>query len=99
MIALAGNTKGRSITVLLTSCLTVLELAVCKTDKFKPVKQEVNSTVRHPPLVFPGLGKGLAMTSYTKVGMSLIHAMLICFILCFVGSLYVTVYNVRSAHG
>ncbi len=57
-----GNTKGGSITVLLTSCLTGLESAVwqptifvfiCKTDKFKPVKQEVNGAVILPPLVFP----------------------------------------------
>jgi hypothetical protein len=47
------NTKGGSITVPLTSCLTGLESAVwqltifvfiCKTDKSKPVKQEVNGT-------------------------------------------------------
>jgi hypothetical protein len=59
-----GNTKGGSITVLLTSCLTGLESAVgeltmfvfiCKTDKSKPVKQEVNGTVILPPLVFPAL--------------------------------------------
>jgi len=58
-----GNTKGGSITVPLTSCLTGLESAVglltifvfiCKTDYSKPVKQEVNSTVILPPLVFPG---------------------------------------------
>ncbi len=58
----AGNTKGGSITVLLTSCLTGLESAVwqltififiCKTGQSKPVKQEVNSTVTLPPLVFP----------------------------------------------
>jgi hypothetical protein len=58
-----GNTKGGSITVPLTSCLTGLDSAVwqltifvciCKTDKSKPVKQEVNSTVILPPLVFPG---------------------------------------------
>jgi hypothetical protein len=63
-IVWAGNTKGGSITVQLTSCLTGLESAVwqltifvfiCKTDKSKPVKQEVNSTVILPPLVFPGL--------------------------------------------
>jgi len=30
----AGNTKGESITVLLTSCLTGLESAVLTTDKF-----------------------------------------------------------------
>jgi hypothetical protein len=29
---------------------------VCKTDKSKPVKQEVNGTVILPPLVFPGRG-------------------------------------------
>jgi len=57
-----GNTKGGSITVTLTSCLTDLESAVwqltifvfiCKTDYSKPVKQEVNSTEILPPLVFP----------------------------------------------
>jgi hypothetical protein len=46
----AGNTKGGSITVLLTFCLTFLESAVwqlkiflfiCNTDRSKPVKQEV----------------------------------------------------------
>jgi len=59
---LQGILKGGSITVLLTSCLTGLESAVwqliifvfiCKTDWFKPVKQEGNSTVILPPLVFP----------------------------------------------
>jgi hypothetical protein len=57
----AGNTKGESIAVPLTSCLTGLESAVrqltfivfiCKTDSSKPVKQEVNGTVILPPLVF-----------------------------------------------
>jgi len=57
-----GNLKGE--VSLLTSCLTGLESAVwqltifvfiCKTDYFKPVKQEVNSTVILPLLVFPGL--------------------------------------------
>jgi hypothetical protein len=28
---------------------------ICKTDKSKPVKQEVNGTVIVPPLVFPAL--------------------------------------------
>jgi hypothetical protein len=55
-----GNTKGGSITVPLTSCLTGSKSAVCqltffgficKTDYFKPVKQEVNGTVILPPLV------------------------------------------------
>jgi hypothetical protein len=62
---IAGNTKGESITLLLTSCLTGLESAVwqltifviiCKTDKSKPVKQEVNGTVILSPLVFPAHG-------------------------------------------
>jgi hypothetical protein len=60
----AGNTKGRSISVPLTSCLTGLESAlrkltifvfICKTDLSKPVKQEVNGTVILPPLVIPGV--------------------------------------------
>ncbi len=55
--------KRGSVTVLLTSCLTGLESAVwqltifdfiCKTDLSKPDKQEVNSIVILPPLVFPG---------------------------------------------
>ncbi len=59
-----GNTKGRSITVLLTSCLTGLDQSVlqiktkivsCHTADSKPVKQEVNGTVIHPLYVFPGL--------------------------------------------
>jgi hypothetical protein len=58
-----GNTKGGSITIPLTSCLIGLESAVfqleifvfnCKTDKSKPVKQEVSSTVILPSLVFHG---------------------------------------------
>jgi hypothetical protein len=56
-----GNTKGGSITVPLTFCLTGLDLSVlqiktkivsCHTAE--PVKQEVNSTVILPPSVFPG---------------------------------------------
>jgi hypothetical protein len=59
----AGNTKGGSITVLLTSCLTGLDWSVlqiktkivsCHTADSKPVEQEINSTVILPPLVFPG---------------------------------------------
>jgi hypothetical protein len=58
-----GNTKGGSITVPLTSCLTGLDLSVLQiktkivsshTVDFKPVKQEVNGKVILPPLVFPG---------------------------------------------
>ena len=61
-----GNTKGGSITVPLTSSLTGLDQSVLQTKKTKivscltadskPVKQEVNSTVIRPPLVFPSLG-------------------------------------------
>ncbi len=58
-----GNTKGGSITVPLTSCLTGLDQSVLQiktkivsshTANSKPVKQEVNSTVIFPPVVFPG---------------------------------------------
>jgi hypothetical protein len=58
-----GNTKGGSITVLLTSCLTGLDYSVlqiktkivnCHTADSKLVKQEVNGKVILPPLVFPG---------------------------------------------
>ncbi len=61
--AFAGKTKGGSITVPLTSCLTGLDQYVlqikrkivsCHTTDSKPVKQEVNGTVILPPLVFPG---------------------------------------------
>ncbi len=57
-----GNTRGGSITVPLTSCLTCLESAawqltifvfICKTDKSKRVKQEVNSTVIFSPFSIP----------------------------------------------
>ncbi len=57
-----GNTKGESITALLTSCLTGLDLCVLQiktelvsfdTADSKPVQQEVNGTVILPPLVFP----------------------------------------------
>jgi hypothetical protein len=59
----SGNTKGGSITLLLTSCLTGLDYFVfqiktkivcCYSADSKPVKQEVNGTVILPPLVFPG---------------------------------------------
>jgi hypothetical protein len=58
-----GNTKGGNITVQLTSCLTCLDLSIsqiktkivsCQTADSKPVKQEINSTVILPPLVYPG---------------------------------------------
>jgi hypothetical protein len=57
-----GNTKGGSITVPLTSCLTGVHLSAlqikttivsCYTADSKPVKQEVKCTVILPPLVFP----------------------------------------------
>jgi hypothetical protein len=57
-----GNTKGGSITVPLTSCLTGLNWSVlkiktkivsCHTADSKLVKEEVDGTVILPPLVFP----------------------------------------------
>jgi hypothetical protein len=62
-LVISGNTKGGSITVPLTSCLTGLNWSVLQiktkfvsshTADSKPVKQEVNGTVILPPLVFPG---------------------------------------------
>ncbi len=64
-IVQAGNTKGGSITVPLTSCLIGLDKSVlqiktkivsCHTTNAKPVKQELNGTVILPTLVFPGTG-------------------------------------------
>ncbi len=64
----AGNTKGGSITVLWTSCLTGLDKSVlqiktkivsCHTADSKPVKQEVNGTVILPPLVFHAPGDAI----------------------------------------
>ncbi len=55
-----NNTKGGSITVPLTSCLTGLEKSVLKIKTkivschTADVKQEVNGTGILPPLVFPG---------------------------------------------
>jgi hypothetical protein len=58
-----GNTKGGSITVPLTSCVTGLDQSVLQikrkivsshTPDSKPVKQEVNGTMIIPSLVFPG---------------------------------------------
>jgi hypothetical protein len=60
--AYTGDTKGGSITVLFTSCLTGLAFSVlpiktksvsCHTADTKPVKQEVNRTMILPLLVFP----------------------------------------------
>jgi hypothetical protein len=57
----ARNTKGGSITIPLTTCLTGLDESVLQiktkivcshTADSKPVKQEVNCTVILPPLVF-----------------------------------------------
>jgi hypothetical protein len=43
--------------------LTGLEFVfICKTDKSKLVKQEVNGTVKHPVLVFPGLSLSIDST-------------------------------------
>jgi hypothetical protein len=53
-----GNTKGASMTVPLTSCLTGLDKSVlkiktkivsCNTDDSRPVKQGVNGTEILPP--------------------------------------------------
>jgi hypothetical protein len=61
----AGKTKGRSITVPLTSCLIGMNLSVLQiktkivsshTTVSKPVKQGINGTAVLPPLVFPGHG-------------------------------------------
>jgi hypothetical protein len=58
-----GNTKGGSITVLSTSCLTGwFGISCMTTDNFcfylqnrlSQTKQGVNGTVILPPLVFPG---------------------------------------------
>jgi hypothetical protein len=58
------NTKGGSINVPLTSCLTGLGLSVlqiktkmvsCHTADCKPVKQVVSGTVILPLLVLPGI--------------------------------------------
>ncbi len=60
--------KGGSITVPLTSCLTGLDLSVLQIKTkivnshaadTKPVKQEVNSTMILPPLVFPAVANAL----------------------------------------
>ncbi len=69
-----GNTKGGSITVPLTSCLTVLDKSVLQikskifgshTADSEPVKHEVKGTVILPPLVFPGLTfAGKAVTAH-----------------------------------
>jgi len=60
MTVLSGNTKGGSITVPLTSCLTGMDLFVlhiktriasCHTADSKPVKHEVNGTLILPPFI------------------------------------------------
>jgi hypothetical protein len=79
-MVLPGNTKGGSITVPLTSCLTGLGKSVLEiktkivtwhTADSKPVKQEINSTVILPPLVFPGFADKLCQCnqSYTNKGL------------------------------
>ncbi len=71
VIPCPGNTKGGSITVPLTSCLTGLDWSVlqiktktvsCHTTHSKPVKQEVNGTLMVPSLVFPALSDNLSRT-------------------------------------
>ncbi len=62
-IGLAGNTKGGKYHYTIDLLFDWFAL-VCSAKKIvsshtadsKPVKQEVNSTVILPPLVFPGLG-------------------------------------------
>ncbi len=77
-----GNTKGGSITVPLTSCLTSLDQSVlaiktknvsCHRADSKPVKQGVNCTVILPSLVFPDL-------SYPPVCLS--RFLLVCVCVC-----------------
>jgi hypothetical protein len=79
-----GNTKGGSITVLLTSSLTSLGYSVlhiktknvsCYTAVSKPVKQEVIRTVILPRLVFPEgtetlVSHGITPANRTKPGPS-----------------------------
>jgi hypothetical protein len=77
---LSGNTKGGSITVQLTSCLTCLDSSVlqmktkivsCHTADFKPVKQEVNGTVILPLLVFPDFMNAIQLSRYEIINQSL----------------------------
>ncbi len=83
----AGNTKGGSITVPLTSCLTGLDESVlqiktkivsCHTANSKPVKQKVNGKVILPPLVFPIQGWGRGACSFSLNLSSLYLCSLIC---------------------
>ncbi len=76
----AGNTKGGSITVQLTSYLTCLDQSVlqiktiivnCHTADSKPVKQEVNSTVILPSLVFPAR-QSIVITARNQTRRSLV---------------------------
>jgi len=71
-----GNTKGGSIIVPFTSCLTGLDWSVlqiktkivsCHTADSKPVNQEVNSTVILPPLVFPGFSLQFIPSSAVEI--------------------------------
>ncbi len=79
----AGNTKGGSITVPLTSCLTSLDQTVLQiktkiisshTADSKPVKQEVNSTMILPPLVFPAFGFARKYQNRVKVSDNDMHS-------------------------
>ena len=71
-----GNTKGKSITVPLTSCLAGLDMSLlqmkskivsCQTADSKSIKPEVNGTVILPPLVFPGPALKLTLVSLKEV--------------------------------
>ncbi len=75
-----GNTKGGSITVPLTSCLTGLDESVLQMKKkflsshtadSKPVKQEVNGTVILPPLVFLGKANEQSVYYFLSTGQKL----------------------------
>ncbi len=85
-----GNTKGGSITVPLTSCLTGLDESVlqiitnivsCHTTDSKPVKQEVNGTVIVPSLVFPACS--LCSTTSKETEKILIRTFIFNFQVCF----------------
>ncbi len=71
-----GITKEGSITILLTSCLTGLDQSVMQinakivsshTADSNPVKQEVNSTVILPSLVFPGYSHSVTILSFCVI--------------------------------
>ncbi len=94
-----GNTKGGSITVPLTSCLTSLDQSVLQmktkivishTADSKPVKQEVNGTVILPPLVFPGfyiVMQSVLMLRNVILSVAIMSVVLLCIVAPKVGPL------------